>query len=74
MISGCFSKKLFYFLFGNKSVDQVSKFIKAVSSYKNQQAYLAIPVGDIKGLMILKNVLSCFKPSYRSVPINPRFL
>ena len=24
-------------------------------------SYLAIPVSDIKGLMILKNVLSCFK-------------
>ena len=44
--------------------------------YKNQRAYFAIPVGDIKGLMILKNVLSCFKPepSYRSVQISPRFL
>ena len=31
-----------------------------VMRYKNQQAYLAIPVSDIKGLMILKNVLSCF--------------
>ena len=30
--------------------------------YKNQRAYLAIPVGDIKGLMILKNILSRFKP------------
>ena len=35
---------------------------------------MAIPVGDIKGLMLLKNVLSCFKPSYRSVRISPRFL
>ena len=42
--------------------------------YKNQLAYLAIPVGDIKGLMILKNVLSCSKPSYRSVQISPRLL
>ena len=42
--------------------------------YKNQRAYLAILVGDIKGLMILKNVLSCSKPSYRSVQISPRFL
>ena len=33
-----------------------------------------IPVSDIKGLMILKNVFSCFKPSYRSVQISPRFL
>ena len=38
--------------------------------YKNQRAYLAIPIGDIKGLMILKNVLSCFKQSYRSVQIS----
>ena len=38
--------------------------------YKNQRAYLAIPVGDIKGLMILLS----FKPSYRSVQISPRFL
>ena len=45
-----------------------------LNSYKNQRAYLAIPVSDIKGLMILKNVLSCFKPSYRSVQISPRFL
>ena len=30
-----------------------------VKNNKNQRAYLAIPVGDIKGLMILKNVLSC---------------
>ena len=38
--------------------------------YKNRRAYiLAIPVGDIKGFMILENVLSCFKPSYRSVQI-----
>ena len=29
---------------------------------------MAIPVNDIKGLMILKNVLSC------SVQISPRFL
>ena len=42
--------------------------------YTNHRAYLAIPVGDIKGVMILKNVLSCFKPSYRSVQISPRFL
>ena len=43
--------------------------------YKNQRAYLAIPVGDMKGLMILKNVLLCFKTSYgRDVQISPRFL
>ena len=42
--------------------------------YKNQRAYLAIPVSNIKGLIKLKNVLSCFKPSYRSVQISPRFL
>ena len=35
---------------------------------------MAIPVDDIKGLMILKNVLSFFKLSYRSVQISPRFL
>ena len=43
---------------------------------KNQRAYLAIRVSDIKlkGLMILENFLLCFKPSYRSVQISPRFL
>ena len=38
---------------------------RSVLYYKNQRAYLA---------MILKNVLSCFKPSYSSVQISPRFL
>ena len=42
--------------------------------YKNQRAHLAIPVGDTKGLMILKNVLLYFKTSYRDVQISPRFL
>ena len=50
----------------------ISKYIQ--TDYKNQRVYLAIPVGDIKGLMILNNVLSCFRPSYRSVQISPRFL
>ena len=43
-------------------------------NYKNQWAYLAIAASDIKGLMIVKNVLSCFKQSYRSVKMSPRFL
>ena len=65
-------------------VDQIQRFDSLLSFiriipdllyYKNLlKAYLAIPVGDIKGLMILKNVLSCFKPSYRSVQISPQFL
>jgi len=42
--------------------------------YKNQRAYLAIPVGDLKGLMILKNVLLCFKTSYHAVLVGPRSL
>ena len=33
-------------------------FYYLINTYKNQQVYLAIPLGDIKGLMILKNVLS----------------
>ena len=50
------------------------KSICFYNNYKNQWAYLAIPASDIKGLMILKNVLSCFKQSYRSVKMSPRFL
>ena len=39
---------------------------QGLKDYKNQGAYLAIPVSDyIKGLMILKNVLLCFKPSFK---------
>ena len=33
--------------------------LAGLNEYKNQRGYLAIPVSDIKGLMILKNVLSC---------------
>ena len=33
----------------------------------------SIKPSDIKGFMILKNVISCFKPSYRSVQMSPRF-
>ena len=39
----------------------IKKNTRGVHIYKNQQAYLAIPVRDIKGLMILKNVFSCFR-------------
>ena len=52
----------------------VKNMAKHATLYKNQRAYLAIPVSDIKGLMILKNVLSCFEPSYYSVQISPQFL
>ena len=52
----------------------IHKLLELIKVYKNQRAYLAIPVSDIKGLMILKNVLSCFKPSYHSVQISTRFL
>ena len=55
-------------------VHYLVKMCNLLVSYKNQRAYFAIPVSDIKGLMILKNVLSCFKPSYRSVKIRTRFL
>ena len=34
-----------------------------VSNYKNQRAYLAIPVSDIKGLMILKNSHASSRPT-----------
>ena len=51
-----------------------NEVLYTVSVYKNQRAYLAIPISDIKGLMILKNVLPCFKPSYCSVHISPWFL
>ena len=48
-------------------------FRGVIMTYKKQRAYLAVPVGDIKGLMILKYVFSCSKPSYCSVQISPRF-
>ena len=54
---------------GTWLINKKSKHVK-----KKQWAYLAILVSDIKGLMILKNVLSCLKPSYRFVQISPRFL
>ena len=62
------------------NVFYISLVYKCVDSFCHikplAQAYLAIPVavGDIKGLMILKNTLSCFKPSYRFVQISPQFL
>ena len=71
ILGNCLKASLYHSVFC-KRVDDID--IQIQYNLKNQRAYLAIPVSDIKGLMKLKNVLSCFNPSYRSVQISPRFL